>query len=188
MFPYRYDAAIRNQHHLLQQHLCRRGGAIYNRSNDTVDLVNAILWANRSDSGSGHHIYNYADATMLVSHSDVEGAGFDGSAEHNYNIDADPLFVDTTPGSVDLHLQPGSPCANSGSNDALPRDIRDVDDDGNVQETIPFDKDGNDRIQKPPSEFFHILEDQKEVFPEANLTETGQVSQLDKLWLLLWPF
>jgi hypothetical protein len=58
-----------------------------------------------------------------------EGAG---------NIDADPLFIDAEGGN--FRLQEGSPCIDTGSNDAVPDDVT-TDLDGNLR---IVDGDGDD--------------------------------------------
>ena len=47
----------------------------------------------------------------------------------------------------DLHLSPGSPAIDAGSNSLLPADEHDLDGDGDVVEPLPFDLGGNPRIQ-----------------------------------------
>ncbi|MCZ6852034.1 MAG: right-handed parallel beta-helix repeat-containing protein, partial [Planctomycetota bacterium] len=106
-----------------------------------VTLANCILWGN-----SPHQIEEYADTgaggTATVSYSDIQG-GWSGPGGNN--IDADPLFVQ--PGLDNVRLSFGSPCLNVGSNAALPPDEFDLDGDGDTDEPIPYDLDGNDRIQ-----------------------------------------
>ncbi|MFQ5807169.1 MAG: hypothetical protein ACE5I3_12040, partial [Phycisphaerae bacterium] len=83
----------------------------------------------------------------------VQG-GYDGIG----NIDADPLFVDpdgpdndpNTWEDNDYRLSVGSPCIDAGDNDAVPPDIADLDGDGDVDEPIPFDLDGNPRFVDDP--------------------------------------
>jgi predicted outer membrane repeat protein len=69
-------------------------------------LTNCILWGD-----SLPEIYNFGDREPVVTYTNVQG-GYDGEG----NIDADPLFVD--PGNGDYHLGPGSPCIDTGTNDA----------------------------------------------------------------------
>ena len=106
-----------------------------------VTLANCILWGN-----TPYQIEEYADSgaggTATVSFSDIQG-GWTGPGGNN--IDADPLFVQ--PGLDNVRLSFGSPCINVGSNAALPPDELDLDGDGDTDEPIPYDLDGNDRIQ-----------------------------------------
>jgi hypothetical protein len=94
-----------------------------------ITIANCILWANANSQ-----IENWGD--IIVTHSNVQG-GWGGSG----NVDVLPMIVryphdggdgwrddSTTPGIDeganddygDLHLLPGSPCIDAGSNGALP--------------------------------------------------------------------
>jgi predicted outer membrane repeat protein len=114
------------------------GGGIYNTTGTGV--ANSILWGDTATSGS--EIFN-SFGTATVSYSAVQG-GYTGTG----NIDVDPLFVndDTDAGVIDLRLQDGSPCIDTGLTVAAPQDTGDLDNDGDVIEVIPFDVDGDQRI------------------------------------------
>jgi hypothetical protein len=73
-----------------------------------VTLVNNILWG---DTGGEIYKTNGADSAA-VSYSDVQG-GFSGTG----NINTDPNFVDA---AGNLHLQPGSPVIDVGTNTGAP--------------------------------------------------------------------
>jgi predicted outer membrane repeat protein len=112
------------------------GGAVYNVYWATSTVTNSVLWGNTAPLGS--EIFNdpdYESASSTVTYSDVQG-GCAGTG----NIDADPLFVnaDIGVGVIDLHLQDGSPCVDTASNDAVPTGIT-TDLDGNLRIV-----DGND--------------------------------------------
>jgi len=68
-----------------------------------MTLTNTIVWGNTTSAdmlgGPG---------TISVSYSNIEN-GWPGTG----NLDADPLFVDTTNG--DYHLGVGSPCVDKGT-------------------------------------------------------------------------
>ena len=89
------------------------------------------------------------DGTATVTHSDVQG-GWPGDG----NIDADPLFVDPDgpdgdPGTWsdnDYRLASDSPCVDAADNGAVPADVLDLDDDGDLEEPVPLDPDGNRRF------------------------------------------
>ena len=53
--------------------------------------------------------------------------------------------------SVDLRLQNGSVCVDSGDNAAVPADVTDLDGDANVTEPVPVDFAGNARFVDDPS-------------------------------------
>lgn len=112
------------------------GGALYTDNDFTPNpnVANCILWGN-----SPNEIVHIDDGETMVSFSDVQG-GWPGEG----NIDADPLFVDAASG--DLHLSTDSPCIDAGDNAAVPADTADLDEDGDTDEPIPVDLDGNPRI------------------------------------------
>jgi len=110
-----------------------KGGGMCNSEGSTPTVTNCILWDNSSDQ-----IYNKINSNPVVTYSDVQG-GYSGEG----NIDTDPLFIDT-----DLHLNAQSPCVGAGNNNAVPEDILDLDGDGDTTEKLPFELDGNLRIQR----------------------------------------
>ncbi|HUU98892.1 MAG TPA: right-handed parallel beta-helix repeat-containing protein [Phycisphaerae bacterium] len=103
----------------------------------SIQMANCILW------DGGNEIWNNDDSTITITYSDVQ-AGWSGQG----NIDADPLFVDAE--HEDYRLLPCSPCVDAGDNDAVPADEWDLDDDGDTDEPIPFDVDGNPRFVDDP--------------------------------------
>jgi hypothetical protein len=83
----------------------REGGGMSNYESSSP-VTNCILWGD-----SLPEIYNFGDREPEITYSNILG-GYDGEG----NIDADPLFV--APGNGDYHLGPGSPCIDTGTNDA----------------------------------------------------------------------
>jgi hypothetical protein len=101
------------------------GGGIYNRECDPI-IMNCIIWGN-----IGEQIYNYdSTAEPNITYSCIQG-GYFGIG----NISVYPMFS-----SSDFRLQDGSPCIDAGSNDALPPDTLDVDNDSDTTELIPWDR------------------------------------------------
>ncbi len=99
------------------------GGAIQNHTNCNPILTNGILWGNSAPSGP--EIHNDAtsasgDTCSCVQDADPTDASVYPGAG---NTDAVPLFVDALGSDVDLHLQSGSPCINTGDNAAVPDDL-----------------------------------------------------------------
>jgi hypothetical protein len=98
------------------------GGAIFVPNNNSVTATNCVLWGNTSATvGAQISIYS---GTVTISHSDVQGglAGiFLGTASATLmdaggNLATDPLFMNAAAG--DLHLPAGSPCIDTGDNNA----------------------------------------------------------------------
>jgi predicted outer membrane repeat protein len=121
-------------------------GAIVCESSDVREpgelrIANSILW------GREQQIAGPSGSLITVAYSDVQG-GWPGVG----NLDANPLFVnpdgpDGLAGTSDdnLRLSRDSPCIDAGNADALPEDVLDLDNDGNTQEPLPLDRDGNGR-------------------------------------------
>jgi hypothetical protein len=109
-----------------------QGGGMANDYSSEPTLTNCILWGDTSPE-----IANLDESSPAVTHSDVQG-GYGGLG----NISADPLFVD--PDHGDLHLRTGSPCIDTGDNDApnLPS----------------FDFDGDDRVLDGNGDGTHIVD------------------------------
>ncbi len=125
------------------------GEAIQTFDKAVVEGTNSIIWQTAPNP-----IGNAESGTTLIEHTIVEG-GYPGSAI----LDADPLFAqDPDPGPDgawgtedddygDLRLQEGSPAIDFGLAEFLPPDIFDLDQDGDTEEPLPVDLDGNARVQ-----------------------------------------
>jgi hypothetical protein len=116
------------------------GGAFCAEGFGRLNLVNTIVWDNRSllggpIAGSGPSIF--------VEFSDVEG-GYPGRG----NLAVDPLFLD--PLARDLHTLPGSPVRDAGSTFHMSKDLLDLDHDGITGEPRPLDRDGARRVTNDP--------------------------------------
>ena len=116
---------------------CNCSGAILSNGSSVTEFVNSILWDNGPDP-----IFNFLPAVTTVTSSIVQG-GYPGA------IDLDPMFVDPLGG--DLRLSPVSPVIDAGDNTAVPEDVADLDDDGNVMEATPLDLAGNPRFVDNPN-------------------------------------
>ena len=109
------------------------GGGMACAWGSTPALENCILW---SDLPSEIHVYM---GTPTLTYCDVQG-GWSGAG----NTNVDPVFV--APLHGDYRLSPGSPCIDSGNNDAVPADLFNIDDDGDTAEPTPFDLAGHVRL------------------------------------------
>lgn len=123
------------------------GGALWNQFNSSQTVTNCIFWGD-----SPNEISN-SGSTLFVEFSDVQGPW-----PGNGTINADPLFVrPPDPGADgewgtedddygDLRLLADSPCLDTANTAALPPDTPDLDGDGDTDEPIPHDLDGDLRV------------------------------------------
>ena len=123
---------------------------IWNGS-DNFDLINSIVWGNITDQ-----IIN--DGSMSISYSGIEDGlqSISNTTALSGNITLssnDTVFVNPVDALADAptidgdyHLHINSPVIGLGSNDAIPTDILDVDDDGNANEALSIDFEGDDRV------------------------------------------
>lgn len=133
-----------------------KGGAIY--GDYRVDLRNSIIWENSAtDAGQSVLGASFAGSySPSVSHCLIAGSG--GSAAWNPfagfdrggNLDTDPRFLGTAlPPDSFSAFRPllGSPVIEAGLVANLPADPADLDDDGDLVETVPRDLAGDPRFE-----------------------------------------
>ena len=87
------------------------GGGIYAHSG-SLRMINLIIWQNEDDL-----YFKQLESASRPDHSNIGDGDFRGL---NGNISADPLFAD--PENGDFHLQPSSPCINSGNPELIYND------------------------------------------------------------------
>ncbi|KPK42397.1 MAG: hypothetical protein AMJ65_07675 [Phycisphaerae bacterium SG8_4] len=113
-------------------------------------LTNCVLWANtfNSDDLEAAQING---GSGLINYCCIQG--WSGKLGGTGNFGDDPLFIDPDGpddkfGTKDdnLRLRTNSPCINAGDNSALAPDVSDIDRDGDIQESIPYDIEGKTRI------------------------------------------
>ncbi len=161
------------------------GDTIYNSQFSDPVITNSILWRHDNDSDPDL-IYNTSECFPLLTYCNIQG-GY-GDSQEDHNIALPPLFAD--PENQDFHLQAGSPCIDAGSNDLLPLDTEDIDGDGDVSETIPWDMDQNDRRMDesdvtdtgqgtPPVVDMGVYESGQPAPLPGDLNQDGQVNSLD---------
>ncbi len=148
------------------------GGGIYNVSS-SPNIVNTVFSGNAATTNGGG-IYNVSSSTSTIYNSVFYGNGSDivnsGSTssttgERNFSehyeetgftlLTADPFLDSENPKgadgvwfTTDDGLQPSatSPIAGKGDATKLPSDTKDLDEDGDISEAIPFDIIGRTRV------------------------------------------
>jgi parallel beta-helix repeat protein len=149
------------------------GGGMYNYDMSSPTVTNCILWCDAA--ADGNEIAVVDGSTVDVNYCDVKGGEGDvfddgGSGTVNWgpgNIETDPCFIapgywgdvnDTStpvepddPNAVwvdgDYRLLASSPGIDTADNNSVPEDTADLDGDGNTVELIPWDLDGEPRIE-----------------------------------------
>ncbi|MBC2695351.1 MAG: hypothetical protein HF982_08775 [Desulfobacteraceae bacterium] len=102
------------------------GGILCYWSSATV--INGVIWGNKaSSSNGGDEVYLwYIGDSITIRYSDINPNLIQGAGTANLdttNINAEPLFIDPQPASEapitagDYHLQVGSPCIDTGTDD-----------------------------------------------------------------------
>ena len=115
-----------------------------------MHIHNCILWGNTGgsdlyvDGAAGTLVRVFVDYSDLGTYTDVPG----GTIFITNSISADPLFVNPAARNLRL-LSSSSPCVDTGSNGRIGKDVVDVDENGNSTEEVPWDKDGDSRVQGP---------------------------------------
>jgi predicted outer membrane repeat protein len=135
-----------------------RGGGILSTWDSVARVRNCVLWGNTAGAASGE--FAQVDAregsTSELEYCCVEGwTGILGGVG-NFGEDpwfADPVGPDGNPGTgdEDLHLAPGSPCIDRGMNWRVLKDRHDLDEDGDTDEYLPIDLDGEGRFFDDPN-------------------------------------
>ena len=119
--------------------------SVYGASHPTI--IDSVLTGDAPQIGVGYTDFHKSAPTCSAYASDI-WTGDEVGCAGTGNLDADPLFVnaDTDLGEIDLRLQAGSPCVDTGATSLLPNDFLDLDSDGDTDEPLPLDLDGNPRV------------------------------------------
>lgn len=123
-------------------HAGESGGGLLSYDS-SVALGNSILWGNTSAQPDVQdQQLSVSGAAPTLEFNCVQG--WTGALGGAGNSGADPLFVSAAAG--DLHLAPGSPYIDAGSDVLAPADGTDRDGDADVAEAIPWDAEGAARF------------------------------------------
>jgi hypothetical protein len=162
----------------------------YNGYSTEAWFTNCIIWNGGDEFWSGNGSIFHVNYTCINGGHPDEG-----------NIEDDPAFIDADGadgilGTEDdnLRLQPWSPCIDGGNNTAVPPDAFDLDGDGDTEEPLPLDLDGNPRFVddpdtedtgygEPPIVDMGAYEYQADACP-ADFDGDGVVNTADLLYLL----
>ncbi|MFI4913234.1 MAG: hypothetical protein ACIAQZ_16375 [Sedimentisphaeraceae bacterium JB056] len=146
------------------------GGGVYvdtQLQNQSLDIANSILWANSDVSGTLETSQVYLNnANIDINYSCVQNlTGTLGGVD---NIAVNPQFVaandgagvDNQYGTADDNFRMfwTSPCIDSGSPAYLPKDITDIDQDGDSLEKILYDIDMNKRSYQVDRRAYEIYD------------------------------
>ena len=175
------------------------GGGVYLGLSSNANIFGSTIVGNQAGI-SGPNVFISGNSSLLMTDSIISG-NIDGPAEVNYscvlggwagvgsnNISLDPLFVDpdgldndaSTFGDNDYHLSSSSPCIDAGNNSLIPPDEFDLDQDGNMLESLPHDLDAGPRVRNASVDMGAYESD----FCTADFSGDGQVNVTDLLSLL----
>ncbi|WP_156800806.1 Ig-like domain-containing protein [Dactylococcopsis salina] len=115
------------------------GGGIWSR--ETINLTNSII----ANSTGGGDVYNYYGRPDVNTY----GANIveDGSVRGAVQIDPNLSPLQDNGGGTLTHIPlEGSLAIDLGDNSVLPADTQDIDGDGDVEEPLPFDQRGLNRV------------------------------------------
>ena len=104
----------------LSGNYAKKCGGLY-ASYSTSSLTNSILWGNIADDVTGQDAQIMAEETAELEINYCCIQGWNGSLGGIRNMGGDPLFVN--PGNGDYHLQPVSPCVDTGDSSAVPPSV-----------------------------------------------------------------
>ena len=146
------------------------GGSAIESQNSTVNVINSNI-VNNGKNGGDSAVSADAGSTVNVNNSiifdnelaaivaelqsiiQVDSSIVEGGYPGNNVMDVDPGFVDPVgedgmpcSGDEDFGLSPNSPAIDAGNNGLFFRDICDVDNDGDTDEFLPVDLNGDARF------------------------------------------
>ena len=135
------------------------GGGVFS-TDAATEITNSILWGNTTISSGSKESQIDGPATITCSCVEVGTGTLPGEGNTKFDpLFFDPFGLDGIVGTADddYRLDAGSPCVDSGSDEAVPADVFDLDNDGDVAEPLPVDLAGERRfLDDPFSEDSHV--------------------------------
>ena len=149
-----------------------KGGGIHCEYTGATLANNVIVMNSSGISANGSTLWPSLRCNCVYGNTAYNYSGLTDPTGTNGNISADPRFVrpasdggdgwgdnPATPGVDeganddygDLHLLPGSPCIDAGSNPDVPADLADLNGNGDRGEPLPFDLAGGVRFADDPA-------------------------------------
>ncbi|AQT68805.1 nitrous oxide reductase family maturation protein NosD [Anaerohalosphaera lusitana] len=178
-----YDVGVYNNCNFVGNSSPDAGGAYFYGAQ--VSLNNCILWGNQDNNGKVQSSQVTVENGIVKFNSSCV-QGWTGQLEGEGNISDDPRFAN--PNSGNYLLQPYSSCIDVGDDNLAPKDVLDVDCDGDFAEIHPVDIAGRTRILNRSIDIgayeFHglsFLTDKRTV-----LVPEGGTADL-KVWLRVRP-
>ncbi len=168
------------------------GGGLHCGSNSNATIINNTIIGNSALNGGGiscyasspviintitafnsSGIYSWGTGSPALKYNCVHGndaynyLGISDPTGINGNISVDPLLADSTYGNV--HLQPDSPCVDTGDNSVVQVNWRDVDDEERIMGGhVDIGVDESDGTEYPPGPYAIVRVD-----PEGNDSNDG---------------
>ncbi len=124
-------------------------GTLLNQNIDGSSKFKNCIIMGAGEMFGGHSEDGESHRSAFVN-CNIQGSGGSGAWDKSIgidgggNIDVDPSFISES--RSDFRLRSDSPCIDTGDTSLLPADIWDLDKDGDVEEPLPLDFNGNSRV------------------------------------------
>ncbi len=117
-------------------------------NNSHIKIYNSVIWEGDGEYYNNNTVDPTDNSTVDIYNSRTGStqASINGNTNANPGIITDPSTIVAPSSEGDFGFGATSPCNNAGLNSYLPKDVYDLDGDGNTTETIPYDLNGNPRI------------------------------------------
>lgn len=196
------DSSLRLTHCTLAHNAAASGGGLMLDAKKIHTLQNSIIWGNHSFNFPSeviwfHDNHTYQDDIpdhLITLSPESGGLLVRGGLRNRDDVFKDrPRFVnasgsDEMTGTEDDNVRIGqfSPARGAGLIEALPGDLFDIDDDGAVDDPLPFDLDGGERLvgQRPDLGAFEA-DGLSFYFPDVRLAEVPERPVVTPSWTLI---